>query len=224
MRVLNVYPESPHFDFEVLCICSYIYLYFSSWYILTRQRTFFLHVTALLIVIPPHPILLCFSFYPAMATVWLRHPRYSFLILFTLLTTFYLLFIPHHGPIQSFHVQDDSLKTRVERAHTIYDKFLVQRAGLLKKWGPEPKDISVYVFLLFSLLLWRPFSWYVDVQSFPADKAPWPAYTVCKLYYIFINSYFSPFLLQLTDTCISYQGISLLRHSTAHMKLNVTAL
>ena len=89
----------------------------------------------------------CFS---AMATVWLRHPRYSLLILFTLLTTFYLLFVPHHAPIHTFHVQDDSLQTRVQRSHTIYDKFLVQRAGLLKKWGPEPKDISVYVFF-FSL-------------------------------------------------------------------------
>ena len=99
--------------------------------------------------IPSLPSSSVSSFHPAMATVWLRHPRYSFLILFTLLTTFYLLFVPHHGPIQSFHVQDDSLKTRVERAHTIYDKFLVQRAGLLKKWGPEPKDISVYVFLFY---------------------------------------------------------------------------
>ena len=170
--------------------------------------------------IPSHP-----SSYPAMATVWLRHPRYSFLILFTLLTTFYLLFIPHHGPIQSFHVQDDSLKTRVERAHTIYDKFLVQRAGLLKKWGPEPKDISVYVFLLFSLLLWRPFSWYVDVQSFPADKAPWPAYTVCKFFSIisFLLILFLAFPHSCWHVCGIFQGISLLRHSTAHMKLNVTA-
>ena len=84
-----------------------------------------------------------------MATVWVRHPRYSLLILVSLITTFYLLFVPHEEPVKSFKflVQDDSLKTRVQRSHTIYDKFLVQREGLLKKWGPEPKDISVYVVL-----------------------------------------------------------------------------
>ena len=81
-----------------------------------------------------------------MTTVWLRHPRYSLLILLTLITTFYLLFVPHERPIQSFHIQDNSLKTRVQRSHTIYDKFLVQREGLLKKWGPI-KDIAMYVVL-----------------------------------------------------------------------------
>jgi len=91
-----------------------------------------------------------------MATVWLRHPRYSLLILVTLITTFYLLFVPHQQPIQTFHVQDNSLETRVQRSHTIYDKLLVQREGLLKKWGPNPKDIAL----------------------FPPDKSPWPPYTV----------------------------------------------
>ena len=82
-----------------------------------------------------------------MATVWLRHPRYSLLIFVTLITTFYLLFVPHREPIQPFHVQDDSLETRVQRSHTIYDKFLLQREGMLKKWGPDAKDIAVYVVL-----------------------------------------------------------------------------
>jgi hypothetical protein len=110
-----------------LCICICICLYF---------------FTFILAAVYVNPFL-----FSAMATVWLRHPRYSFIILFALITTFYLLFVPHEGPIHSFHVQDDSLETRVQRSHTIYDKFLVQREGLLKKWGPEPKDISVYVVL-----------------------------------------------------------------------------
>ena len=82
-----------------------------------------------------------------MATVWLRHPRYSLLIFVTLITTFYLLFVSHEGPHQSFHVHDDSLEARVLRSHLIYDKLLVQRQGLLKKYGPDPKDIAVYVVL-----------------------------------------------------------------------------
>jgi hypothetical protein len=79
-----------------------------------------------------------------MATVWLRHPRYSLLIFVTLITTFYLLFIPHEQ-IHSFHVQDNSLDTRVQRSHAIYDKILTQRQDLLKKFGPSLKDIALYV-------------------------------------------------------------------------------
>ena len=78
-----------------------------------------------------------------MATVWICHPL---LIVVTLITTFCLLFAPHHELIYiPFSVHDDSLKSRVQRSHAIYDKFLVQRKGLLKKWGPEPKDIHLYV-------------------------------------------------------------------------------
>ena len=90
-----------------------------------------------------------------MATVWLRHPRYSLLILVTLITTFYLLSVPHEQPThQSFHVQDNSLETRVQRSHTIYAKSLVQREGLLKKWGPNPKDIALYA-VLFAFMKGR---------------------------------------------------------------------
>lgn len=80
----------------------------------------------------------------AMATVWIRHPRYSLLIVVTLITTFYLLFVPHHEEL-AFGIPDSSLASRVRRSHAIYDKFLVQRKGMIKKWGPEPKDISLYV-------------------------------------------------------------------------------
>ena len=90
-----------------------------------------------------------------MATVWLRHPRYSLLILVTLITTFYLLFVPHQEQIHSFHLQDHGLDARVQRSHRVYDKLLLQREGLIKKWGPTPKDIAVYVvsFSVFPLLI-----------------------------------------------------------------------
>ena len=77
-----------------------------------------------------------------MATVWLRHPRYSLLVFVTLITTFYLLFVPREQQ-HVFTLQDNSLDTRVQRSHTIYDKLLVQRQGLIKKFGPTPKDIAL---------------------------------------------------------------------------------
>ena len=80
-----------------------------------------------------------------MATIWLRHPRYSLFILVTLITTCYLLFVPHEQPTQLFYLQDNSLESRVQRSHAIYDKTLIQREGLIKKWGPNPKDIALYV-------------------------------------------------------------------------------
>jgi hypothetical protein len=48
------------------------------------------------------------------------------------------------------------LKIRVQRSHAIYDKLLVQREGLIKKFGPDPKDIAL----------------------FPENKPPYPPYTV----------------------------------------------
>jgi len=93
-----------------------------------------------------------------MAVVWLRHPRYSLLILVTLITTFYLLFLPYEHQMVQPLVQNnrDGLEIRVQRSHAIYDKLLAQREGLLKKFGPNPKDVAL----------------------FPPDKAPWPPYTV----------------------------------------------
>jgi len=90
-----------------------------------------------------------------MANVWLRHPRYSLFILVTLITTFYLLFVPRESSSSSssssFHLQDNTLEDRVRRSHATYDKILTQRQGLLKKFGPTPKDIALYVsfFLTF---------------------------------------------------------------------------
>lgn len=83
-----------------------------------------------------------------MAIVWLRHPRYSLLIFVALITTFYLLFLPHvhdDQPIQSVQQVDDSLESRVQLSHAIYDKVLAKREGLIKKHGPNPKDISLCV-------------------------------------------------------------------------------
>ena len=87
-----------------------------------------------------------------MASVWLRHPRYSLLILVTFITTFYLLFVPHEGPSQRYHLRDDSLEARVQRSHMIYDKFLEQRKRMLIKWGPDLSNIDLYVVVLFAFM------------------------------------------------------------------------
>ena len=93
-----------------------------------------------------------------MGTVWIRHPRYSLFILVSLITTCYLLFVHEalhclhvtsKGPNQPFHMHDDSLESRVQRAHTIYNKFLVQRKGFLDKWGPTSKEIVPYAASFF---------------------------------------------------------------------------
>lgn len=93
-----------------------------------------------------------------MPGVWQRHPRCSLLILGVLATTLYLLVPINHEfttpPL--FNMIDNDLPNRMERAHHIYNKVLVNRKKLIDRFGPSPKDIPV----------------------FPEDKAPWPPYTV----------------------------------------------
>jgi hypothetical protein len=88
-----------------------------------------------------------------MPGVWQRHPRYTILVTVALITAFYLL-VPHGPP--AFIIKDNALATRVERSIEIYDKLLKNRQGLIKKFGPQPKDIAL----------------------FPPDVEPWPPYTV----------------------------------------------
>ena len=66
-----------------------------------------------------------------------------------LLTTLYLLFRvrPQPPPSESYTMLDNSLASRIQRGHHIYDKRISQRPKLIKKFGPEPKNISLYVVL-----------------------------------------------------------------------------
>ncbi|KAH8831857.1 methyltransferase domain-containing protein [Flagelloscypha sp. PMI_526] len=89
--------------------------------------------------------------------VYQRHPRYSILLGLLLVATFYVL-LPRGPPaheVEIFRV-DGTVSNRIQRANRIYDRFLVQRAGLIQKFGPTPQD----------------------VMMFPPDVEPWPAYTV----------------------------------------------
>jgi hypothetical protein len=83
-----------------------------------------------------------------MAGLWQRHPRYTMLVVVALITTFYLL-VPASPP-PAFHLRDSSLQSRLEHSNAIYSKVLTDRKGLIKKFGPQPKDIELLVIKYFS--------------------------------------------------------------------------
>lgn len=82
-----------------------------------------------------------------MPGVWQRHPRYSLLVGVVLVTTLYLLVPIQHDSLAPplFTMNDNDLPHRMERANSIYDKVLGARKGLIKKFGPTPKDVSLCV-------------------------------------------------------------------------------
>jgi hypothetical protein len=69
------------------------------------------------------------------------------LVIVALITTFYLL-VPA-GPPRSFHLRDNSLQSRLEHSKAIYSKVLNDRKGLIKKFGPSPKDVEMLVIKVF---------------------------------------------------------------------------
>ncbi|KAJ6591179.1 methyltransferase domain-containing protein [Mycena vulgaris] len=98
---------------------------------------------------------------PRSGGVWQRHPRYSLFIFVVLACTFYLLG-PYQASPPTFSSsmrglpRGNNLSSRLARSERIYNKLLVDRQGLIKKFGPTPKDVAL----------------------FPPNVSPWPAYTV----------------------------------------------
>ncbi|KAF7300284.1 hypothetical protein MKEN_01352500 [Mycena kentingensis (nom. inval.)] len=92
--------------------------------------------------------------------VYSTHPRYSLFILAVLAATVYLLALYDPDPailgttLRNLNAYD--LPGRLERSKRIYTKLLHERQGLIKKFGPAPKDIVL----------------------FPPNVQPWPPYTV----------------------------------------------
>jgi hypothetical protein len=80
--------------------------------------------------------------------IWQRHPLLSAVLGVALFTTF-LLFNPFSAgptpPLVSYVYPDADLPQRLQRAHAIYDRMLGQRKGMIDKFGPDPKDIAMYV-------------------------------------------------------------------------------
>jgi len=83
-----------------------------------------------------------------MAGLWQRHPRYTMLVVVALITTFYLL-VPASPP-REFKLRDNSLESRLEHSKASYSKILKDRTELIKKFGPQPKDIELLVIMYSS--------------------------------------------------------------------------
>ncbi|KAF7365296.1 hypothetical protein MVEN_00401400 [Mycena venus] len=92
-----------------------------------------------------------------------RNPRYIVFILVAVVLTLYLLgpFGTDTAPFpvtKVSSIEDHDLPNRLARSDKIYNKLLLDRKELIKKFGPTPNDVAL----------------------FPPNKDPWPAYTVCE--------------------------------------------
>ncbi|KAL0961204.1 hypothetical protein HGRIS_006172 [Hohenbuehelia grisea] len=91
-----------------------------------------------------------------MPAIWQRHPRFVCLTIVVVCALFFTL-NSSFSEISSLVVLDDpGLPDRLARSGRIYDKVLRDRKQLIKKFGPTPSDIDL----------------------FPPNQSPWPAYTV----------------------------------------------
>ncbi|TFY76898.1 hypothetical protein EWM64_g7118 [Hericium alpestre] len=89
-----------------------------------------------------------------MALLSTRHPRYTILLGVILVTAFFLLLpgspytysldtaYPATASLQNAVVQvDNGLPARVRRSERIYQKMLKRREGLIRKYGPNPREV-----------------------------------------------------------------------------------
>lgn len=74
-----------------------------------------------------------------------RHPRYSLLSGFLLLSTFLLLASQHVPPPPPLIVNYgmDNLEERLDRAEVIYQRTLRDRQGLIQRFGPTPDKVMM---------------------------------------------------------------------------------
>lgn len=83
-----------------------------------------------------------------MPSTWQRHPRYFVSIALIIAATIYFL-IPSQAPIQSISfgalVRDTGLPARLERAEQVYQKVVSDRKDMIRKYGPTPRHIHMYV-------------------------------------------------------------------------------
>ena len=108
-----------------------------------------------------------------------RHPRYVRLAAFLVVSSFLYLRAPY--PIHDYSATtvgypgDPSLPSRVERAELAYRQVVEKRQSLIRKHGPSPSQVLLYV---CRSSLGEPVA---DIMTrFPPDHEPWPAYTVCE--------------------------------------------
>lgn len=127
----------------------------------------------------------CLGTMPFPISLCQRHPRYVLFLAGLLAVTFFLLSSSHsEHQLRSPHAlglpPDPSLPARVTQAEEIYKGVLEQRESLIKKFGPSPAQVVMYVsefHFTFHDLIFR--------FRFPPDQEPWPAYTVCEYHRLF---------------------------------------
>ena len=85
-----------------------------------------------------------------MALMLQRNPRYVLLVLVVCAITFFFVTNSNFGhtyaPIDvSGLPSDPSLANRIARSEKMYQRTLEKREGLLKKHGPTPSQVVMYV-------------------------------------------------------------------------------
>jgi hypothetical protein len=74
------------------------------------------------------------------------------MVMVAILTTVYLLMPYQPEPAANYKrivTSGADLDGRMLQSHGIYDRLLEARKGLIKKFGPNPSDIALYVVYLY---------------------------------------------------------------------------
>lgn len=112
-----------------------------------------------------------------------RNSRYLVVIVIFLVLTFFYFHQHDLPPSESFspplsgRPSHSDLPGRIANSERKYQKVLEQRQGLIRKHGPSPSQVVMYV--LSSLFL-MPHMSLMRATRFPPDQDPWPAYTACE--------------------------------------------
>lgn len=94
--------------------------------------------------------------YTTSRPVWQRHPRYTLSVLVIIITTVCFL-SPFQTPTSALRAPSpataqagdkDSLSARMELSETIYSKIVQARQGLIRRFGPTPRDVAMYVVII----------------------------------------------------------------------------
>jgi hypothetical protein len=94
--------------------------------------------------------------------IWTRHPRYTFAGgLLSIVLFLFLITSPPHPSSSSLGAYrwqsrpDSDLSSRLALSNSIYNEFLQDRQGLIKKFGPTKEDVALCVVYLGCALLFK---------------------------------------------------------------------
>ncbi|CCL98198.1 uncharacterized protein FIBRA_00192 [Fibroporia radiculosa] len=72
-----------------------------------------------------------------------RHPRYTALLAVVLIATVFV-FSQGSSNVESYFSRGDSLKWRIIEEDERYDKLLIDREAMVRKWGPTPALVEAF--------------------------------------------------------------------------------